>query len=403
MTARRWPGRVASTLGLVVVALVAESSMAPIGREFLTPLDEGMVMDMPITVPRASVTQSGDDLKARDMVLCRFPEVDMVVGKAGRADTPTDPAPMDMIETMVNFRPRELWPRRVMTGRDATRQAGRVLDALIRGGLIRPTSDREGSISACVADVLPRFDAQVREHAYLRNAEFLRERGPELGGTTHEGLTPEQLALWRGHVQLLDAELVGRGASVFTLLTIEDLLTRLGTTDSEVASALAEVRRNRTSLPPPSRRSAAHHHRMGRTTETPNLPPIPRVESIQQGLSTEFARGLVLWRRERSELVGAGSELDRAVQMPGWSNIWTMPIQNRVDMLASGVNTAVGVRVLGGNLDDVVAATEVIAEALRRVPGAVDVVADPIRGKGYLEIHADRSKAARPGNLGGAT
>ena len=50
-------------------------------------------MDMPITVPRASVTESVDDLKARDMVLCRFPEVDMVVGKAGRAETPTDPAP----------------------------------------------------------------------------------------------------------------------------------------------------------------------------------------------------------------------------------------------------------------------------------------------------------------------
>ena len=48
-------------------------------------------MDMPITVPRASVTESVDDLKARDMVLCRFPEVDMVVGKAGRAETATDP------------------------------------------------------------------------------------------------------------------------------------------------------------------------------------------------------------------------------------------------------------------------------------------------------------------------
>ncbi len=74
-------------------------------------------MDMPITVPRASVTESLDDLKARDMVLCRFPEVDMVVGKAGRAETPTDPAPMDMIETMVNFRPREFWPRRKLSDR----------------------------------------------------------------------------------------------------------------------------------------------------------------------------------------------------------------------------------------------------------------------------------------------
>jgi Cu(I)/Ag(I) efflux system membrane protein CusA/SilA len=83
--------------------------------------------------------------------------------------------------------------------------------------------------------------------------------------------------------------------------------------------------------------------------------------------------------------------------MPGWSNIWTMPIQNRVDMLATGVNTSVGVRVLGKDLDAVITASEAIATELRRVPGSADVVADPIRGKGYLEIRADRVKAARLG------
>ena len=98
----------------------------------MTPLDEGMTMDMPITVPRASITQSTDDLKARDMILCRFPEVDMVVGKAGRAETPTDPAPLDMIETMVNFRPRERWPKRKLRAGDAERQVAAVLDALVR-------------------------------------------------------------------------------------------------------------------------------------------------------------------------------------------------------------------------------------------------------------------------------
>ena len=55
----------------------------------------------------------------------------MVVGKAGRAETPTDPAPLDMIETMVDFRPREFWPRRCLRPADAERQAAAVLDALI--------------------------------------------------------------------------------------------------------------------------------------------------------------------------------------------------------------------------------------------------------------------------------
>ena len=73
-----------------------------------------------------------------------------------------------------------------------------------------------------------------------------------------------------------------------------------------------------------------------------------------------------------------------------------MPIQNRVDMLATGVNTAVGVRVLGRSLDDVVRGSEAIAAVLKRVPGAADVVADPIRGKGYLEVR-DRPRPRRRG------
>ena len=87
-------------------------------------LDEGTTLDMPITVPRASVTQAADDLKARDALLRGFPEVESVIGKAGRADTPTDPAPLDMVETFVNFRPKELWPKRVLRY-PRCREAGR--------------------------------------------------------------------------------------------------------------------------------------------------------------------------------------------------------------------------------------------------------------------------------------
>ena len=83
--------------------------------------------------------------------------------------------------------------------------------------------------------------------------------------------------------------------------------------------------------------------------------------------------------------------------MPGWTNVWTMPIQNRVDMLATGVNTAVGVRVLGRNLDDVVAVSNGVASVLKTVAGAADVVADPVRGKGVIEVRADRERAARLG------
>ena len=98
-----------------------------IGVAFMPALDEGTTLDMPITVPRASVTQSADDLKARDALLRGFPEVESVIGKAGRADTPTDPAPLDMVETFVNFRPKELWPKRVLKFADGERQVKDVL------------------------------------------------------------------------------------------------------------------------------------------------------------------------------------------------------------------------------------------------------------------------------------
>ncbi|MHC5543260.1 efflux RND transporter permease subunit, partial [Singulisphaera rosea] len=96
LASRTRVGRTLSWVTLIVIALVADHAMTPLGREFITPVDEGMVMNMPVTVPRASVTEVSDDLKASDMILCRFPEVDMVVGKAGRADSPIDPAPIEM-------------------------------------------------------------------------------------------------------------------------------------------------------------------------------------------------------------------------------------------------------------------------------------------------------------------
>jgi Cu(I)/Ag(I) efflux system membrane protein CusA/SilA len=159
---------------------------------------------------------------------------------------------------------------------------------------------------------------------------------------------------------------------------------------------VAAIRQHREATPKVTGR-AHHHGGMGRTVGPPPVPPVPQLEAVQDDLTRQFVRSMVLWKKERSELVGFGSELDRAVQMPGWSNIWTMPIQNRVDMLSTGVNTTVGVRVLGRDLDEIVSASEAIAAELKKVPGAADVVADPIRGKGYLEIKADRARAARLG------
>ena len=219
ITARSRLVAVAAPLGLVIVALIAEQTMAPLGREFMTPLDEGMVMDMPITVPRASVTETVDDLKARDMILCRFPEVDMVVGKGGRAETPTDPAPMDMIETMVNFRPREFWPRRKLRAADALEQGRAICDALVARGVIRAAgtvSERDALVKQAVEAALELYDVAAREYAYHSNQDLLRGTGgisPASANPT-EAAEARVVPLWRAHVSKLDDELLVRAAPI---------------------------------------------------------------------------------------------------------------------------------------------------------------------------------------------
>ena len=393
---------------LLIVALVADQTMTPLAREFMTPLDEGMVMDMPITVPRASVTESVDDLKARDMVLCRFPEVDMVVGKAGRAETATDPAPMDMIETMVNFRPRELWPRRKLGLTEARRQGRAVYDALVGRGVIgQPdtAAAKDELIEQSVTAALVLFDAASREHAYHRYQEMLRETG----GISPSSMNPSSaeearfVKPWQRHVLEVDRELLARAAPQFTRLVMEQILDRGEIVNSDVSAYRKEATRVRAKGVAAAKRhmgSAAggHHHGSNVSmASTPLLEPQPILDAIQDTQSTHFSRRLMLWKADRTELAAFGGELDLAVQMPGWTNVWTMPIQNRVDMLSTGVNTPIGIRVLGRNVDDVIRGSEEVARVVKSLRGAVDVVADPIRGKPYVEIRIDRARAAALG------
>lgn len=83
-----------------------------LGREFMPPLNEGSILYMPTALPGLSVTEAQRLLQAQDKILKSFPEVESVFGKAGRADTPTDPAPFSMVETTVVLKPEKQWPKR---------------------------------------------------------------------------------------------------------------------------------------------------------------------------------------------------------------------------------------------------------------------------------------------------
>jgi Cu(I)/Ag(I) efflux system membrane protein CusA/SilA len=91
------------------------------------------------------------------------------------------------------------------------------------------------------------------------------------------------------------------------------------------------------------------------------------------------------------------AELDRIVKVPGLTNIWVPPIRNRIDMLATGIKSPVGVKVAGSNLTEIDRITAEIEKAVKRVPGVSSALADRLTGGRYIDIKIDRDAAARFG------
>jgi len=203
-----------------------------LGSEFMPPLNEGTILYMPTTMPGISVSSAQDLLQRQDKILKSFPEVERVFGKAGRAETPTDPAPFSMMETTVILKPQKEW-------RDGHRWYS----------------------------FLPRF------------------------------------LQWP-----------------FTLVW-------------------------------------------------------PRFLS---------------WE----ELV---AEMDAKMKFPGTTNAWTMPIRNRIDMLTTGIRTPVGIKVLGGNIEEVEKVGTEIEALLPKVKGTRSVFAERIGGGYFLDFNFNREKLARYG------
>jgi Cu(I)/Ag(I) efflux system membrane protein CusA/SilA len=464
-----------------------------IGVSFMPALDEGTTLDMPVTVPRASVTQAADDLKHRNGLLRGFPEVESVIGKAGRADTPTDPAPLDMFETLVNFRPRALWPKRVLKFNDAAEQTRAVLAALEERRYVRRAAnedDRDGLVNDAAQKALERFDETMRDFALRRFREFERELGPvltrfavaetvrrirdagdlewpagvsedaqidalarelepEYGGwlsknpaledvtrinravagrlkqvgavkdpvaalELKEPLLPrlwgqvtevfgaeaktfsgevlhavqeERMTRWRERVQKINWELFDRGVEAYTWYSLEEIVKGAkGLSLLDGAPRGAEAERFTTE---------AVKVQLNQPHDAAALEPfVP----LRQELENPFKEGVFFWQRQsgpKGDLVD--DEFGRVLQVPGWSNIFTQPIINRIEMLSTGVRTDVGIKVFGPDLETIERVCKDIEAAVKPLSGARDVLAAPIMGKGYLEIDIDREKAARYG------
>jgi Cu(I)/Ag(I) efflux system membrane protein CusA/SilA len=198
---------------LVVAAALLALTAVPVmrlGGEFLPTLDEGDLLYMPSALSGLSASKASQLLQQTDRLIKTVPEVERVFGKAGRADTATDPAPLEMFETTIQFKPRAKW---------------------------RP------------------------------------------------GMTPDKLI----------------------------------------------------------------------------------------------------------------EELDRVVKVPGLSNIWVPPIRNRIDMLATGIKSPVGIKVAGADLMTIDRLTTQIEAAVKRVPGVTSALAERLTGGRYIDVDVDRLAAARYG------
>ncbi len=227
----RHPKRV---IGAAVLAVLAAIPVyLSLGSEFMPPLDEGSILYMPTTMPGISVTEAHHLLTLQDRILHGFPEVETVFGKAGRADTATDPAPFSMMETTVLLKPHDQW----------------------------------------------------------------REKRRWYSGWAPRPLKAALRTAW------------------------------------------------------PDR------------------------------ISSE-------------ELI---AEMDAAMQIPGNSNAWTMPIRGRIDMLSTGVRTPVGIKVLGSDLTAIEGVAVAVERVLKRVPGTRSAFAERAAGGYFVDFVPDRDGLARWG------
>jgi Cu(I)/Ag(I) efflux system membrane protein CusA/SilA len=461
--------RAVAFVSLVVLGMAAQE-LPRIGKEYMPPLDEGSILDMPITVPRASVTQVADDLKTRDAVIREFPEVEQLVGKAGRADTPTDPAPLDMVETVVNLRPRDVWPRRHLRTEDAQAQVQRAQEELEAARLMRAPAtpaDRGMVAGAATMAAVTAFDAAMRRIALHEHVAFERRLARELAASAVRWL----LAAWRADGRLLreptasqvDALIAGvssdHGRRLASGASQEDIdrlvagaaaarererllrlspevMSRKRSRVGDMVAAIGEVvglergslftelaaharsERDRlwsrfagelddaivhraasafdwAALAALARESRSRGLWIGPAGDLDSASPATAaLVPVRERLDPDLAASLLLWRKTKAQLV---QEMDTALQMPGWGNIWTQPIINRIDMLATGVRTMIGVKVFGSDLAEIQRVSQEVAAALRAVPGAADVFPDQSVGKGYVEVEIDRRRAARYG------
>lgn len=139
------------TIALNIAALaLAVPLFMHLGSEFMPPLDEGSLLYMPVTLPNISITEAKRLIQVEDRIIKEVPEVQHVLGKVGRAETSTDPAPVSMFESIIILKPKEEW-RKGLTKADIVAELDAKLQQIgVRNGWTQPIINRINMLSTGV-------------------------------------------------------------------------------------------------------------------------------------------------------------------------------------------------------------------------------------------------------------
>ncbi|BDV42883.1 cation transporter [Geotalea uraniireducens] len=140
-----------TTIALNILALgIAIPMFMSIGSEFMPPLDEGSILYMPVTLPNVSITEAKRLIQVQDKIIMSVPEVSQALGKVGRAETSTDPAPVSMFETIILLKPKDQW-RPGITKNDIISELDAKLQIPgVRNGWTQPIINRINMLSTGV-------------------------------------------------------------------------------------------------------------------------------------------------------------------------------------------------------------------------------------------------------------
>jgi len=347
-----------------------------IGSEFMPPLREGDVLFMPTTLPGISVTEARRTLQIQDQLLMQFPEVKVVLGKIGRSTTPTDPAPLSMVETHATLRPEEDWPKRLIDKGHLSDLAATMLSELQSSGFLTNTGTELDAVT--IAD-------QVEA---ITRPGINRQTRQELVAAMNAGM-----AQWREGLEEHRETARQRGAPVRSRFSEEEL-------EEEWAGDLLQREMAQIRLELPSRIVERLPQNLVDILESEGgISPGRKVAAVdhlrEQWNGRVSVEDVPLARTTFAELTK--DEMHKAITIPGMPNWWLMPIETRIGMLTTGMRGLLGVKVYG---TDLIALEQIglqLESVLRDVPGTTSVVAERPMGGHYLDVEVNRDACARYG------